>query len=294
MASGTLPNSQSLVQLAIRKVAAIASLPEVTARIIQTIENPQSSASQLHGIVSHDPALTTRILKVVNSAFYGMPGQVGSIERAIVLLGFNTVKSLALAASLGQLFRGVTLCEGFTARDLWKHCICVGVGARELARQMKLPTVEEAFLAGIIHDLGLLISLQMWPERVRAACERAKAGEDFCLIEREVVGVDHMQMGAAVAEQWRFPKVCQQVAGFHHRPKLATADAKLMVTLVYVADTLCCQQERGFNLTALRQRVEEAGLAEVRIDPVLITRMAEKMDDLVAAASSLLEVRGSK
>src|SRR5690606_35035478 len=122
---------------AVKKVTTLAKLPEVTARIVRTVEDPNSTAAGLHKIISHDPALVTRILKVVNSAFYGLPGQVGSVERAIVLLGLNAVKNIAVAASLGQMFRGVKLCDGFTAKDLWTHCIAVAVTARELARQMK-------------------------------------------------------------------------------------------------------------------------------------------------------------
>src|SRR5205807_10628219 len=133
----------------VKKVATIATLPEVTAQIIKTVEDPKSSAQQLHKIVSHDPALVTRILKVVNSAFYGLPGQIGSVERAIVLLGLNGVKNIAVAASLGQLFRGARLCEEFSAKDLWRHCIAVAVTARDLARNMKMNVADEAFLAGL-------------------------------------------------------------------------------------------------------------------------------------------------
>src|SRR5271170_373408 len=100
----------------VKKVSALATLPEVTARIIQTVEDPRSTAAKLHQIVTHDPALVTRILKVVNSAFYGLPGQIGSVERAIVLPGLNAVKNIAVAASLGQLCRGAKLCSGFTAK----------------------------------------------------------------------------------------------------------------------------------------------------------------------------------
>src|SRR6266581_4704630 len=170
---------------AVKKVSSIATLPEVTAKIIATVEDPKSSAAQLHKIVSHDPALVTRIMKVVNSAFYGLPGQICSIERAIVLLGLNAIKNIAVAASLGQLFKGSKLCEGFTARDLWTHCIAVGICAREIAKQMKVPLADEAFLAGMIHDVGLLVSLQVMPEKLREVCEVAQKSEkDFCEIER--------------------------------------------------------------------------------------------------------------
>src|SRR5581483_1372464 len=144
MPSATAIDPQQFVQQAIKKVTSIATLPEITARIIKTVEDPKSTAAALHKIVSHDPALVTRILKVVNSAFYGLPGQIGSIERGIVLLGLNAVKNIAVAASLGQMFRGVKLCEGYTAKDLWTHCVTVGVTARELAKAAKINVADEA------------------------------------------------------------------------------------------------------------------------------------------------------
>src|ERR1051325_4374133 len=122
----------------VKKVSSIATLPEITAKIIATVEEPKSTPAHLHKIVAHDPALVTRILKVVNSAFYGLPGQIASIERAIVMLGLNAIKNIAVAASLGQLFRGVKLCDGFTAKDLWTHCVAVGVVGRVLAKNAKL------------------------------------------------------------------------------------------------------------------------------------------------------------
>src|SRR5580704_3950952 len=124
---------QTIVRDAVKNVSALSTLPEITTQIIATVENPKSSVGQLHKIISHDPSLSSRILKVVNSAFYGVSGQIGSVERAIVLLGLNAVKNSAVAASLGQLFRGVKLCDEFTARDLWTHCIAVAVSSRELA-----------------------------------------------------------------------------------------------------------------------------------------------------------------
>src|SRR5687768_5138879 len=219
MSTAVLIDSSARVTETVKRVTTIATLPEVTNQIIRTVEDPKSTASQLHKIVSHDPALVTRILKVVNSSFYGLPGQIGSIERAIVLLGLNAVKNLAVAASLGQMFRGGKLCDGFTPKDLWKHCISVGVAARELARQMKLPVADEAFLAGMIHDMGILIALQVYPEQVRQVCDSARSGEkSFCDLEQEIIGMDHQQLGMALAEQWKFPRSCQLVAGYHHRP----------------------------------------------------------------------------
>src|SRR3954471_9897912 len=282
-------DNASFIAETLKKVSSIATLPEVTVKIVSTVEDPKSTAAALHKIVAHDPALATRILKVVNSAFYGLPGQIGSVERAIVLLGLNAIKNIAVATSLGQLFRGIKLCEGFTAKDLWTHCIAVGVTARELARQMKVPIADEAFLAGLIHDTGLLVSLQVWPDKLKLACETAQKSErDFCEIEREIVGVDHQQLGQGLAELWKFPRSCQLVSGYHHQPVALSDNNRLLVTLVFVADTLCCKQNRGFNLTALRQKYEDGGILDVQMDPILIEQTAGRLDELVSSATAVL------
>ena len=290
MPTAVLADPQTRVLEAVKKVSSIATLPEVTAKIIATVEDPKSTASALHKLVSHDPALVTRIMKVVNSAFYGLPGQIGSIERAIVLLGLNAVKNIAVAASLGQLFKGAKLCDGFTARDLWTHCIAVGVAARELARQMKLSIADEAFLAGMIHDVGLLISLQSFPEQLRRTCDAARSSErTFVALEKEFMGgMDHQSLGACLAEQWRFPKNCQLVAGHHHNPAALGEGNKMLVTLVHVSDTICCQSRHGFNLTAMHQVLDEVELREMHIDPALVQRTAANLDNLMSVASTLL------
>jgi HD-like signal output (HDOD) protein len=289
MGTAPLPDTRTLVEESVRKVATIATLPEVTAQIIRTVEDPRSTASALHKIVAHDPALVTRILKVVNSSFYGLPGQIGSIERAIVLLGLNAVKNIAVAASLGQLFRGAKLCEGFTAKDLWAHCVAVGVTAREIARQMKQPIADEAFLAGMIHDVGLLVELQLWPEKLRNVCETARAGQQpFCEVERAVFGVDHQQLGQGLAEMWKFPRTCQLVAGYHHQPSTLADKNRMLVTLVHVADTICCETvDYGFNLTSAGQTVDPTLLVEMQIDPAIVEKVKSNLPALVESAKTL-------
>ena len=292
------PQTTKIIREMVKKVATIATLPEVTARIISTVEDPKSSASQLHKIVSHDPALVARILKVVNSAFYGLPGQVGSIERAIVLLGLNAIKNIAVAASLGQLFRGSRLSAEYSAKDLWAHCVAVGLAARDLAQQLKLPIAEEAFLAGMIHDVGILISLQTSPEKLRIVCDRAAAQlkqmdassspQSFRELEREVIGVDHEQLGMALAEHWKFPRPCQLVAGFHHAPHLLSQSNQVLVGLIYTADTICCQTRHGFPLTAAGQKLDDCDLNFLHLTPAIIENTRSRLDELVANASNFL------
>ncbi|MFI5379901.1 MAG: HDOD domain-containing protein [Tepidisphaerales bacterium] len=273
----------------VKRINSIGTLPEVTARIIATVEDPTSSSADLHKLVSHDPALVTRILKVVNSAFYGLPGQIASINRAIVLLGLNAVKNIAVAASLGQLFRGMKLCEEFTARDLWTHCVGVAVAASDLARGMHIPLVDEAFLAGMVHDVGLLVSLQLMPDQLRQTCSQARTStSSFCDIEQEIMGVDHTQLGQALCELWKFPRTCQLVAAYHHRPSAMPADSRLLVTIVAVADVMCCTEKQGFNLTALNQSMGQIDYASVGLSDTMIAQTRERLPELMKNASVFL------
>jgi HD-like signal output (HDOD) protein len=288
-ATATVAEPQPTAVLeAIKKVSSIATLPEITAKIIATVEDPKSTPAHLHKIVAHDPALVTRILKVVNSAFYGLPGQIASIERAIVLLGLNAIKNIAVAASLGQLFRGVKLCEGFTAKDLWTHCISVGITARYIAKQMKVPLADEAFLAGMIHDVGLLVSLQVMPDKLRKVCESAKApGSDFCALERNEMGMDHQQLGSALCDQWKFPRSCQRVAGYHHRPTQLSDNNRHLVTIVHVADTLVASADHGFNLTAIHQKLNQDSLDGMGMEAMLVELTRKTMPELLANSASV-------
>ena len=273
----------------LKSVTTIATLPQVTTQIIKTVEDPRSSAQQLHKIIAHDPALVSRILKIVNSAFYGLPGQIGSVERAIVILGLNGVKNVAVAASLGQMFRAKSLCDGVSAKDLWTHCVAVAMASRDLARNMKLSMADEAFLAGLIHDVGLLISLQLYPEKLREVCQAAQhGGGDFCQRERAMIGLDHQQLGMGLAEQWKFPRACQLVAGFHHHPQDVAEPHRRLVAVVYAADTLCCKSKHGMTLTAADQLLGEAQLAELSLDPAAVAQTAGRLDQLVAEAAALL------
>jgi HD-like signal output (HDOD) protein len=288
MATTAVLDPQAIIRDAIQNVSALATLPEVTSRIIQTVEDPKSSAGQLHKIIAHDPSLSARILKVVNSAFYGVSGQVGSVDRAIVLLGMTAVKNIAVAASLGQLFRGVKLGAGVSPRDLWNHCIGVGVVARELARVVTGVNSEEIFLAGLIHDVGILVALQTWPEKLQTVCTTVKnTGAPFCDVERQILGVDHQMLGKGLAEMWKFTQSCQNIAGYHHEPSAAAEVHRPLVTLVKIADTICCQEPNGFTLTARSQEIDEETLSYVGLNQSHLDSVKEAMAGKIKDAMSV-------
>ena len=283
-------NEVETIRAAVNQVSAVAALPQVTARIISLVENPLSSAAQLQKVVEHDPALVTRLLKVVNSSFYGLPGEIDSVDRAIVLLGLQAVKNIAVAASLGQLFRGSDLGGGRSPKDLWAHCVGVAVAARELSKLTGRGKPDESFLCGMVHDLGVLLELQLWPEKLRTVCDEAARGErPMTHIEREAFGSDHTLLGAGLAAKWKFPKSCRDVCRHHHRPELADAESADVASVVYAADVLACEVLEGFNLTALRQHLKPQDSKRVYIDADATNAVRDRLPEMMEEVSRLLE-----
>ena len=261
--AGNLPPH---LQRAMSRVTEISSLPEITTRIVEVVEDPRATAHEMHEIVKNDPALAAKILKVVNSAFYGLPAQIASLDRAIVMLGLSAVKNIALAASLARLFRPGTLGDRFTARDLWRHCIAVGVCGRMLTKVAIGIQNDEAFVAGLVHDMGLLLEYQLFPDQLRVVVDRCTgAPGKYCATETEVIGADHQQFGSALAAKWKFPPMLRCVIGYHHNPRALKPEYQRVASLVCVSDTICCAQQHGFWLTGVDQQIEPWMLETINV-----------------------------
>ncbi len=271
------------LQAALGRLSEIGSLPEITARIVQVVEDPRSTAHDMHEIIKSDPALAAKVLKVVNSAFYGLPAQISSLERAILMLGLSAVKNIALAASLARLFNADGLSEQFTARDLWRHCIAVAVCGRLLAGVAEGTPVDDAFAAGLVHDLGLLVVQQVFPAKLRLVIEQCQNSPlDFCETERSVIGADHGMFGGALAAKWKFPPELRCAIGLHHDLEAAPAQYRRMTATVQIADTVCSHGRYGFWLTAYTQQASSAALEAAGLTP-------EQLDDVLEALPSKVE-----
>ncbi|MCU0688406.1 MAG: HDOD domain-containing protein [Phycisphaerales bacterium] len=289
--SSTASKDQAVAN-ALREISHIATLPEITLKIVSIVEDPSSTAQDLHNVISKDPALCTRILKVVNSAFYGLPGQIGSINRAIVLLGLNAVKNIAIAASLAKLFKGGQLTPNFSAKDLWTHSIAVGTGTKLLAEQMKIGLGDEAFLAGLIHDIGIMVELQWDRNKLVEVLEKLdKAGPtaDMMAIETQVFGATHQDFGSALSEKWKFPKSFTTVIGFHHRPMDVPYDQRTMAAMVFVADRLAAQIGAGFKGDTLSNPDIPADVLDMlKLTQDDLTAVKAKLPDAIKVAETVL------
>ncbi|GMU21265.1 MAG: hypothetical protein AMXMBFR13_13580 [Phycisphaerae bacterium] len=286
----TATDSAGVVKIALSRIGDIATLPEITTKIITVVDDPKSTARDLHNIIRNDPALATRILKVVNSAFYGLPGQVSEIDRAIVLLGLSAVKNIAISASISRLFTGGKISDKFSARDIWKHSVAVAVATRQLAVLIgKRPFAEEAFLAGLIHDIGLLVERQAFPEQLAEVIRvGSRGGRPFCDVEQEIIGADHQLLGMTLAAKWKFPRGLQTVLGYHHKIDRLGADHRLLPVMIYIADTICCHERIGFDLTADAQPLDEALLASIGLSEADFNSVRESLPEQLEAAEAML------
>lgn len=282
---------EQIVQSAIQEISHIATLPEVTMKIIKLVEDPDSTAQDLNKVISNDPALGARILKVVNSAFYGLPGQIGSINRAIVLLGLNAVKNIAIAASLAKLFRGGKIAENFDARDLWSNAIASATATRLLAQKVSLGLPDEAFLAGLIHDLGIMVEIQAKRAQFVQVLERVAADSSITLrqAETEIIGANHEQFGQALCKLWKFPVNFQYVTGFHHRPSELSENHRALTGLVYVADLITKNLGIGFTLGTEQDEIDPSLLEELKLSNTMIEEVTAQLPDAIDEAKAIFQ-----
>ncbi len=290
----TSAETESIVQSAIQEISHIATLPEVTMKIIKLVEDPDSTAQDLNNVISNDPALGARILKVVNSAFYGLPGQIGSINRAIVLLGLNAVKNIAIAASLAKLFRGGKIAANFDARDLWSNAIASACATRLLAKKVGLGLPDEAFLSGLIHDIGLMVEIQARRSQFVEVLQKLEQNPQLTLLQAEtqVLGANHEQFGQGLCKLWKFPQSFQYVTGFHHRPLELAPGQRTLTGLVHVADVLTKRLDIGFTAGTTSIEIDPALLKELNLTETSINEVAADLPQAIEEAKGIFQAPG--
>ncbi len=289
------------VELILRQLEELPTLPAVAVQVLELAADETAGAAELAALVAADPALASRILQLVHRADAGVRGEVESVERAVVLLGFEAVRSAVLAITIFQTVGAANPATGctspFSREEFWKHCLAVACCAELLAEQM--PTSPSngadpatAFLCGLLHDLGKIALDTMLPKsfgRVVEAAELLRG--NIADIERSVIGVDHLVAGKRLCEQWNLPAVIRDCAWLHGQlPATLPATVKVprLVNLITLADQLVREQHLGYSgnytFTIPRQELADAlGLADEAIDramPNLVARIETRAEAL--------------
>lgn len=224
----------------------MAGLSTTAMKVLRTCNDPHVCANSLNRVISLDPVLTGRVLQLVNSAYYGLPGKVNSLTRAIILLGINPVKNLVLSFAVFESFSRKEAFRVFSAEEFWTHSLSTAVAAKLLAAERGVPVSEreEFFVAGLMHDIGKIPLNHLFPDDYRRACRLAEeSGRGARHGEEQAVGVDHCRVGLMIAQKWELGEPLRETLGAHHDPRGEAGAA--LVEAVALADAFAHETGAG-------------------------------------------------
>lgn len=227
------------------QLAELCSLPAIAQKVIQIADDENASGDDLLHVVEQDAAIAVRLMQVVNSAYCGLRNPVGDLSAAIRLLGVDRVKSLALTVSMGAVFGRPTPAGQLDPERLWDHSVCVATICRLVARRGGFCSPEEAYLAGLLHDIGLLFVNQRLGSLAPRILALTQTGTSLQDAERRVMGFDHAQMGAYLAWRSCLPERLVSAIDYHHAPAGCPDAAQSLVRVVCVANYLATRYGRG-------------------------------------------------
>lgn len=229
-------------QRIIQDLGQIPTMPTIAARVMQIVNDPHSSAEDVAKFISRDVALTSKVLRLANSAFYGIPRTISSVNSAIVILGFNTIRSLVLSASVLKVFPSKPGLVSFDRKAFWKHSFMVGIASRMVAqiyRKKRLVDLETAFSAGLLHDIGKLILEQYSNDDYLPVLKAAKEkGVPLVLAEKSLLGLTHADVSGMLVDKWQMPNELRGPIAFHHNPS-EDKTSQEMAGIIHYANHLC-------------------------------------------------------
>lgn len=223
----------------------ISSPPLIYNRLNDAVNHPRSSIKDIAQIISEDPGLTARILKLANSPLYSC-SHIDSISRAVTLLGTREIRDISLALSIVKCFPEIPE-DLFCLRNHWCHSIACGVMARNIATFLREPSIERFFVAGILHDIGQIVLCTAIPEIIMQILKQIeKQPQDLCFAENEKLGFDHAELGGKLLNSWGIPANISELVRFHHTPS-KSCEYQRDATIIHLADVICQALTYGSN-----------------------------------------------
>jgi len=249
------------------------SLPEVFIQLNRLTQDPNSSVADIAQIVESDIGLSSRLLKIVNSPYYGFPSSIQNITRAVTIIGTKDLRDLALTTTTVDLFTNMRNKQEHI-RQLWRHSLYCGVISRLLAESLDEQNTERFFVAGLLHDIGLLILYQGIPETTHHSIQQARAtGETLASIEMSILGYTHTDVGSRLAQKWKLPANIIEAIEFHHAPEKAT-QYPVETAVIHIANHITDMLNQENDLSITQPPIDSAiwetsGLKSEAIDLVL-------------------------
>jgi putative nucleotidyltransferase with HDIG domain len=246
----------NLIEPILQSVTQLPPFPAVIQRALQLIEDPRSSAQQIVEVIQYDPSITANVLKLCNSAFFGLRRTVHSLKEALMFIGFNPLLEIILSLESAHLFQ--RSCKGYDLEDgeLWRHSVGCAVLSEIVSRRLDRQPTPCLFTAALLHDIGkVLLSsfVQDYYEEIKHLTR--EKGLSFLDAEKEVLGINHADLGGKVIEQWKFPKTIVWAVRYHHTPHLAQEDRET-IQLIHFCDLITLTTGIGAGADGLTYPVD--------------------------------------
>lgn len=264
----------------VESINTLPTVPSVLKRLSTVIEKPRITIVEISAFISNDPALTTKVLKMVNSAIYGFPGRIASVSHATMLLGLNVIKGLLLGVSVFELMQK-------TMSGLYEHSLACAIASRVIAQKKNLKEPEEVSVAGLLHDIGKVILTLEFAQEYEAAMKEAQEKKMSIFdAEKNQFSATHADVGGWLAEKWRFPRNLIEVIEFHHRPMMAK-NAPLETAIVHMADLLVRARGFGFAGENFVPDVNPVAYELLKLSEQDIKDVLREMEDNMEAAEDI-------
>jgi HD-like signal output (HDOD) protein len=276
------------LQKIIARIDDLPTLPRTVLKITELVNNPKSSAKDLARIITDDQVLTARLLKLVNSSFYGFPQRISTVTNAIVLLGFDAIRSLLLTTSVFDLFAGRNPKRKQDQEKFWDHSLGCAVGAKVIGNHLRHDKIEELFVSGLLHDIGKIVEMLFLPDEFAKVVATINK-KDILMItaEEQVLGYSHAEIGKLLADKWNLPVKLEQVIAHHHQP--TSAGRFIMeASIVHLADILCRALNMGYGGDNKIPPLDKLAWESLKIKTDSIELIMETMQDEYSDISSFI------
>ncbi len=278
------------VDLILQKTTSLPPYPVVVQKVLHLVDDPKSSAEDFVGVIQYDQALTAHILKVCNSAYFGLRRPIHSLREALVRIGFNQLLEIVLSYGSAYLFsrayQGYDLAEG----DLWRHSVASALLSQIISKHMNQEQTTIQFTAALLHDIGKILLNEYVKENFQAI-QKLVHQKDYSFIEaeREVLGADHAEVGGKISEKWQFPQMLSFGIQYHHSPFLAPSEQEL-VSLVYLCDVIAMMTGFGGGADGLAYHGQKTIMKQHGLTSKDIGQIISRLDDRLRQVESLLSM----
>ena len=259
----------------ISKMKSFPSMSGIASKVLNLLDDPSSNAGQVEQLLKQDPSLTANLLKLTNSAYFGIPSKIGSVRHAVVMMGWKKVSKLVIAACVNAMTDRQIVGYDLAPGVFWQHSVAVSVTAEGLMRELKIAESDEIFTAALLHDLGKLILGGFVEKELEEIEKTAARGIPFQMAEQEVLGTDHAEIGGLMLESWSFPTELVTAVRWHHDPDSAP-QTNTMTDIVHVANVLCLMIGIGIGVEGLRYEPSVLATKRLGIKPTQLELIASQ------------------